>query len=596
MMRPKLPSVFRWGYVLPRLAVAALVVAAVRWGLDPLLRTALIAGGEAALGAKVDVAAIETSLRGGRLTIDALAATNPSKPMRNLFAAERIELQIDSAALLRKRLVIHSGQITGMQFDSQRETSGELPDAPPEEADAGPSAFDPLVAKAQEEAGAWLDGLSGRFEEDLQSKLQTLKLIEELKTRWPQEYARQKSRVDDLKTRVQGIEVEVREIKKNPLRGLEKLAPLQQELAQLDVQLRTAMAEINAIPEQAKRDRTAIDAARKQDEQFLRSQLQLAKSDPDQIARYLLGAETSDRVTETLDWLRFARKLVPTKNAKIKRAQRSRGVDVVFGKRKPRMLLERVDLEGFASLSGERLDWSGELTDMASEPRLHAEPVRLHLQTTGAVACRLTAQLDRRGDEPCDEIVLDCPKLSLPGRTLGQADRLAVAMSPGDASIHAELRMVGDALTGEIHLSQTALLSASAPKVRDPQLSAAIGQSLAGVSAVAADVQISGTLKRPQWKLKSDLGRQMASGMEGAVRQYLTEKKEKLLAKVQGKVDEQLADLEAKAQRTQQELLAKLGENQQLVTQLTALAGGKPSLEAAVPKLGKVLSLDKLKR
>jgi hypothetical protein len=44
-------------------------------------------------------------------------------------------------------------------------------------------------------------------------------------------------------------------------------------------------------------------------------------------------------------------------------------------------------------------------------------------------------------------------------------------------------------------------------------------------------------------------------------------------------------------------LLAKLGEDQELVTQLASLIGGKPSLDAvSLPHIGKAISLDKFKR
>ena len=37
----------RWKYVVPRLSILLAVVAALTWGLDPLIRWALVAGGRA---------------------------------------------------------------------------------------------------------------------------------------------------------------------------------------------------------------------------------------------------------------------------------------------------------------------------------------------------------------------------------------------------------------------------------------------------------------------------------------------------------------------------------------------------------------------
>ena len=124
-----------------------------------------------------------------------------------------------------------------------------------------------------------------------------------------------------------------------------------------------------------------------------------------------------------------------------------------------------------------------------------------------------------------------------------------------------------------------------------------LGESLAGVDHLEANVELAGTLRRPEWKIDSNLGPQLAEGINGAVRRYVAERRDRLVAKVQGKVDEQLAALDARREAAQQELLASLGENQQVVTQLTGLLSGKVSLDSvAVPQLGKALKLDRLRR
>jgi uncharacterized protein (TIGR03545 family) len=587
----------RWSYVLPRLGVVAALALTVRLGLDPALKWAFVATGEAGLGAKVDVGQLATSLRGGTIEIRDLAAANPKKPLKNLFEADVVALQLDAGQLLRKRLVVRDGSIKGLAFDTPRATSGELPQAPPA-VDEGPSALDPLKEKASEAGLAWLDGLSGRFEEDLAANLQTPQLVEQLRERWPQQYEGLKGRAAELKSRAKQVEATVREAKKNPLRGVEKLQTIQQELAAIDRDLQSTIAEINALPDQAKADRAAVDAARRHDEEFLKSKVKLVRTDGDALTQYLLGEEANGYLDSASSWIRFARKVVPKKNAKIKRAERSRGVDVRFGPRVPQMLIERVEIAGEATLDGQTLTLAGQLTDLADQPELHDQPTRLHLSGEGALECRLDVTLDRRGPSPCDVVEFDCPNMPLPGRTLGKPDKLALAVAPGAATVHAEIQMVDDALTGVVELRQSSGVSASIPKVRDERLAAAIADSLATVDSIEAVVHLSGTLRRPQWKIESPLGGRVAAGVDAAVRGYVAKAKESLLAKVRGKVDEQFAELEAKKRAAQEQLLGSLGENRDLIAQLASLTGGPPTVDAGalVPKLGKAISLDKIKR
>jgi hypothetical protein len=237
------------------------------------------------------------------------------------------------------------------------------------------------------------------------------------------------------------------------------------------------------------------------------------------------------------------------------------------------------------------------LTDASTEPELYDRPLQLCLAASGAVRGEVLVTIDRRAGKMKDSIVLDCPSLMVAGRTLGKADSLAVCVAPGKAAIAANITLEGDQLAGTIHVSQASTLAASTPALRDDRIAAMLGESLRGADRLEADVTLSGTLRRPRWKIESNVGPQLADGMRGTAQKYLTERRDRLVAKVQGKVDEQLAKLEARRQEAQEELLARLGENQQVVEQIAAMIGGKLPLGAsAVPQIGSALDLDRLKR
>jgi uncharacterized protein (TIGR03545 family) len=596
MKRPKVTAAFRWQYFLPRLVVITALWSAIHFGLDPLLRWSLITTGEAVLGARVEVADLHTSIYGGEIAITELAAASPSKPMRNLAEAAELHLNVDARQLLRKRVVIHDGAIRGLRFDSARTTSGAL-EKQPESTE--PSALDPIIAAAGDKALAWFDNLSGRLEDDLTASLATPKLLDDLEKRWPKQYEALKGRADKLSAKSKDIEATFRELKRNPLRNLDKLNQLQTELEGTQKDLATTLAEIKTLPDQAKADRKAIDAARKQDEQFLKDHLKPGAIDAGELNRYLLGDTASDYLTQTTYWIEQARKFVPKK--KIAPPARSRGTNVFFEARKqPTCLIERVELAGDASLNGALLTFAGELTDAASQPELHDQPLRLCLHGSGAFSGELLVELDRRADTPHDLLKIDVPQMPMNARALGNAEKLAVTLTPGEASFKADVHLDGDELSGLIEFHQSSRLTANTPALHDDRIAQVLQQSLSGVDRFEATVRLAGTLKRPDVKIDSNVGPQLAGSMSTAVRAYLTERKDRLVAKVQGRIDEQMSKLDAQREKAQQELLGKLGENQQLISQVASLmggSGGKPSLESlGIPQLGKNLSLDKFKR
>jgi uncharacterized protein (TIGR03545 family) len=594
IIRSAFGKVFRWQYVLPRAVILLTVVMSVKYGLDPFLRWAMVTTGEAAIGAKVEIAEVRTTLCGGSIVVNGIVAANPNKPLRNLFEAERLQLEIDGAQLFRNRIVIHSGVIRGLQFDSQRKTSGALEPTPEQE--SAPSALEPVIAAAQDKALAWFDDLSGRAEQDLMASLATPKVIEELEKRWPQQYEALKTRAEELRAKSKQIEASFREVKKNPLRKLPQLEQLQKDLAKAQADLKTTLAEIKSLPDQAKADRKAIDAARKQDEQFFREHLKLANIDSAELNRYLLGETASGYLSQFVYWTDQAQRFVPKK--KIAPPSRARGTNVLFLARKqPKCLIERVELAGAARMNGELLTFTGELTDVASQPGLHDRPMRLKLVIAGAFDGNIVVESDRRGDVAHDSLTIDVPKLMLAERTLGKAEQLSLNVTPGAASLKADIKLDGETLTGVIHLRQSSTIAADTPMLRDDRLAAALQKSLRGVDELSATIELAGTLRKPDIRIESNVGPQLAAGIQGAMKEYLTERKDRLVTKLQGQVDEQVAKLEARRQEVQQELLAKLGEDQQLFAQLASIMGGKPSLEAiSLPKVGQTISLDRFKR
>jgi uncharacterized protein (TIGR03545 family) len=591
-------SIFRWQYFVPRLVGVGAIYAAFYFGLDPALRYSIIAGGQAALGAKVEVGELTTSLRDGQIVVTNFAAANSRKPMRNLLDAEEVRFRLDPNLLLRKRLVVKDGSISGLRFDSPRTTSGALELPATSEEEQGPSVFDPAMAAAGEKAAEWYRDLSGRVEADMMSVLASPRLAKELEERWPKEYAELKSRADELKAKGKQVENTFRELKKNPLRNLAKIEELQAQLKAVETKTHNVMGEIARLPQQAKADKAAIDAARKQDMEYVKQNLKAGALDGAELTRYLLGDEASSSLAETVAWIQWIQQMIP--KSKIKSPSRMTGTNVLFVRQRlPKMLLERVQVDGTASVDGQALSFAGQITDVTTEPMLHDQPTRIELTGSGAVGYSLLAIIDRRGAVSHDSLTIDCPKLQLAHRTLGKADKLAVKVTPGDASLHAEVRIDGDELSGFIAFKQSSTLEADTPLLRDDRIAAMLKESMAEVDRIEAKVVLSGTLRRPACNVESNLGPQLAAGINGAVAKYLTHRRERIQAEVQEKVDQQMAKLDEARQKAEAELTKALGENQQLIAQLQGVMNGSGSLPGvaqglAAPQISK--AFEKLQR
>ena len=570
----------RWKYVLPRLVLLFGLVLSVRLGLDPLLHWAIVTSGQAAVGAKVEIAELKTSLREGHLVLTGLQVADPNAPLSNLLQSERVDLKLDTTALLHQRLHVKSGEIHGLQFGTTRETSGTLEVTP--DAAQAPSQ---LAEKASALATDWLDQVQQRLETDFTDQLQTYRLAIELEARWKERAAALRARGKDLMTRGKQLEVELREVKSNPLRGLERLPELESQLKTVRKEFSSLQKEIKSLPAQVEADRQSLLAARQADEAFLRQQLNFDRLDGNNLNQVLLGQSVTTQLQSALDWIAWIRNKLPSNSAKQIAAARRRGATVYFGTEQPKVLIKSLALDLSATIEGRTMQFRGSLTNASSAPRLLAEPARLELASSGDLPMNLTITSDRRTELTREELSFLCPTLPIETQQWGNPEKLVVHLEPGTAELAVNLQIVDDELHGHIMFHQEHLVLAPQAGPRaNATLATALAQALGNVNKLSATVDLAGTLQRPEFQIHSQLGEQLAAGISTAVVGAAREKGEALLAGVTDKANRQLTKLTESTEGLRQELLAKLGENQKLFDGLATLGGNSQGLP--VPQLG----------
>ena len=85
------------GPVLGTLAAALLLWAFVFFFFDPILKQGLIAGGQVAAGAKVEIGSVRSKWLKGTLEINRVAVADHGAPMKNLVELSRLSFQLDTS-------------------------------------------------------------------------------------------------------------------------------------------------------------------------------------------------------------------------------------------------------------------------------------------------------------------------------------------------------------------------------------------------------------------------------------------------------------------------------------------------------------------
>ena len=547
----------RWSYVIPRLVLLVGICLVIGFGLNPAVHWTLVFWGQSVTSAKVEIGDVDASLLGTHVCLRDLRIADPRRPMKNLVQAEEVSLDLEANALLRRKFIVQEGRISGLRIDAERTTSGKLDSA-------GYWNWDLSGGNLPELSLQWLDQLGGvlqgRIEEEI-GRLESVELVNELIQRWPADYEQLEARIDLLKTRIDRARELFDGGSGDPLQKIDSYRNGVVELDAIGEELVALGSQIDGLPRRALQDRDAVVAAGQRDALYIRQRVESFSVDAESLSQYLLGRELQDRVTTLADWVGWARRNLAATDDSIEPA-RDRGLDIVFdgARRYPDFLARRLVIDGEAEIGRRNFQFLGMVSGLTHQPKIHGEPAIVQVELTGPATVRMEVVVDRTGDTPHDRFVINCPSLKTPERQVGREEQFAVTISPGNMHVWMSVDLKGDELSGRFFLKQDSV------QLR-PQLAAqsAAGHLVADLEAVLGKVQsleiaadLHGTLGDPGWRFQSNLGPQLAEGLNWAVRRQLENRRDQLAQLAASKIDDELARLEELVQAGQAAAVAKL--------------------------------------
>jgi len=106
-----------------------------------IVRAAMQGALERSNGATVDIASMDVDLKGGRITIEGLAMADRNDLSTDLFRAQKVEIDISGADLLRKRVSLDKVVLVGSEHGAKRAVAGRL---------VGPATAEPVDQEPKE--------------------------------------------------------------------------------------------------------------------------------------------------------------------------------------------------------------------------------------------------------------------------------------------------------------------------------------------------------------------------------------------------------------------------------------------------------------
>ncbi|WP_070989049.1 TIGR03545 family protein [Halofilum ochraceum] len=535
---------------------------------DTLVRWGVESTGTSMVGARVELEAADVGFSPARLELRGLAVTNPDEPMRNALEAERLAFDIDWIGLLLDRVHIDEVSVEGLQFGTERETSGAVMATERTVEESG------LLDKARERAEIpplevpSVETVLGR--EDLRSP----ELIEEARASLEKRRTALEERLADLpgeeeleRYRQQIDEATEGDDAASRLKGLRQLRDLVDDIDDDRKALRRARDEVKESLAAA--GDTASEARRAPQADIER--LYRKYTDPGavagELAYYLLGPKVEQWVNQGWYWYGRLSPYLGGGGADTEAASgpetvpaaRRVGRNVLYPEagEEPRVLVRQVRVSGAAG--GGDLD--GRVTDIAVPPNLWGEPLRLNLagqSVSGIDRLQVDGSMDRR--DPASSISrldLTANGTDVAGLALGPEDGILADRGQADFQVAGTIRDRALDLDVTSAIRDAAFSAGSGADSILQEVAAALGN--AGRLNIGANV--GGTIDAPEFELTSSLTGILEPLLRSRLQAEAGEFREGLVAAVKDRTGGSLEELEAssaKLNSLEQELEGRL--------------------------------------
>jgi uncharacterized protein (TIGR03545 family) len=566
-----LKCLLNWRYVVPRLAIAVIAVVATSYAIEPLVHKFLTALGERIMRSKVDIKRVDVALTTADVTITGAQVANPRSLDRNLIEFDSATLDIVTSSLFQRRVRVREARMTGVRFNTPRSKSANV--------DVGPGGIDvDLDANVRSLSTNALRQFARIIALDLQEDLVSIGLAQELSARWPEELQQLDAKVAAHNEQVQQLAKSLESSVRNPIGAATVYPEKVAEVERLRSEYYQLKDELDRIVEQSTRDREAIAIARRHDTGVIRRKLTLRPLDPQQLSQYLLGDELTQETEQMIRWIQLARRYWPSQ-VELPAADRQSGEDILFPglKPMPSALIDRLCLEGTFPNGKSNVAWRGEIQNLTTDPAIVGQPMVIRVAAQGEQAIIIEATLDRTTSVARDHIVLSLPAIKQPARTLGNPEQLAIAISPGTMHLWADLHLEGEKLTGRMLVEQKELsLQTLLPASYGPRIAERVqATACACCDTLQAEIVLAGTLEKPSWQLRSNLGPQLAAHLTTTLNDELALRQQEIGVKLDQYLAGQQQQLDERLTAEREKVQLRLAAGSQDVDDLKRLVAGR---------------------
>lgn len=534
----------KWKFVFIRLGLLLAILAVIHFGTSPLLRFGVTTLTQWLTGSKLEIASLDASPFQTQVHVGEVKFADPSDPMKNLFDFSAAHLDFDQNALLHKKFIVTDGSLDGLQFGTQRTTSGKV-ERPETDPDAESSLINDYISGVGENVASGLtDLLTRRFDENFE----TVRYSKDVFERWPKEYAVLMQRGKNLEIRIREIRDLSKALQANPLNTLRDLPKVEQAVrdsATIKAELKKLQQSLVSHRNQILVDRNNIVAAKNRDLARINEIKNSKRLNGRSLSQLLVGDQNGQRVDLAISWIKWLRTTFPHPKKQLD-ANRSRGQTILFPgiKAEPDVLVRSLRLNGIGTFENRPYEFTGQIAGLTHQPERYGKPAYLHFESTGDIQFSVKGMVDRSQSIDHDRIVIKIPALDVSNQELEIDDKVQLSLSNSEVEINARIELIGNELSGQVKAVQKNVGLAIATNIQNEfagELRTMLNEDLKAIEGFQIIAKISGTPESPKWELNSNLGPQIANAFNSTISRGYEMKKAELVGRLNRESDQALA-------------------------------------------------------
>lgn len=500
----------RWQGLVAFFIVVALFAAVTLLFLDTWLRIAIEQAGGRLAGAEINVESVEHRFSPFGLTLNGVQVTDPENPGQNRVVLEQLSADVTLMPLLMDKVIIDQLRATGMQFNQPRQSPGRVYDAfsggeggslRDRMASAGietPS-IDELLERAPLASPEAAEGVQAAYEEHRQA------------VRNAYEQLPDSDKVDEYEERLDSLEDREIESPADLLAAREDFQALMEELRAdrqrlIDFRERLAAARSDLTARTG-----ALESTRQQDFDLLSGLVAGDASAYSEVTEAVFGPQVNAWSRRLLTAYDLLAPILANRREEAEDPPRLEGRWIAYAETAalPDILVRDAEI----SLIWGEERFAIQLQDVTTDHETLGSPTRFEVDSDNTGRWQ---SLQVNGDFRFTVTGLqaaqrwDISGLELDPLTLAEDESLSSRLQSGLLNSSGSLSIAENRLDGEGRID---LSSLDITATGDSEVTRLIADSLASLSSLNINTEISGDYQNPGFSIRSDLDRQLADAV-----------------------------------------------------------------------------------